>query len=236
MNKVAYTLAGQAKSARVLFTGAALIAALGCSAGVKPNPTGAGGKGGITGPGTAGTSGLRHGRDGLRRLDAAHRRHRRHRHQPGRGMGCQHDAVHLRPEDPDRLPGGRPVGQHVPLPQRDPVRLPQQGGHVVVHAQGRHRVGDHAARRRRSASGSRPSSAPIPANNRGGMCPLITGTLADNVAPALNNASRHQGEIRQPRRGRSRANPRRSGKKFESPAMYAITAATKALMADTDAG
>ena len=83
MNKVAYTLAGQAKSARVLFTGAALIAALGCSAGVKPNPTGAGGKARIHGAGNGRNVGLRHGRDGLRRLDAAHRRLQRHRHQPG---------------------------------------------------------------------------------------------------------------------------------------------------------
>src|SRR3954465_3438795 len=56
MNKVAYTLAGHARSARLLFTGAALMAALGCTAGVLPTATGGGGKGGITGPGTAGTS------------------------------------------------------------------------------------------------------------------------------------------------------------------------------------
>ena len=83
MNKVAYTLAGQAKSARVLFTGAALIAALGCSAGVKPNPTGAGGKGGNTGPGTAGTSASGTAGMGFGGSTPPIGGIGRHRHQPG---------------------------------------------------------------------------------------------------------------------------------------------------------
>jgi hypothetical protein len=74
-----------------------------------------------------------------------------------------------------------------------------------------------------------------PSNNRGGMCPLISGTLADNVAPALNNAAAITAKYD------SLAWPAESecqtgGKKFESPAMYSITAATKALMADTTPG
>jgi len=74
-----------------------------------------------------------------------------------------------------------------------------------------------------------------PSNNRGGMCPLISGTLADNVAPALNNAAAIKAKydgLAWPIESESST----SGKKFESPAMYAITAATKALMADTTPG
>ena len=61
-----------------------------------------------------------------------------------------------------------------------------------------------------------------PSNNRGGMCPLITGTLADNVPPALNNASAIKAKydsLAWPIESESST----SGKKFESPAMYAIT-------------
>ena len=70
-----------------------------------------------------------------------------------------------------------------------------------------------------------------PSNNRGGMCPLITGTLADNVPPALNNASAIKAKydsLAWPIESESST----SGKKFESPAMYAISAAAKALAAD----
>ena len=73
-----------------------------------------------------------------------------------------------------------------------------------------------------------------PSNGRGGMCPLISGTLADNVPPALNNAANIKTKydnLAWPLEAESST----SGKKFESPAMYAITAAAKALMADTDA-
>jgi len=74
-----------------------------------------------------------------------------------------------------------------------------------------------------------------PSNNRGGMCPLISGTLADNVPPALNNAAAIKAKydaLAWPIESESST----SGKKFESPAMYAIQAATKALMADTTVG
>jgi hypothetical protein len=69
----------------------------------------------------------------------------------------------------------------------------------------------------------------------GGMCSVIDGTLADNIPPALNNATaikaRYDG-LAWPSASDSTVN----GKKFESPAMYAIKAATKALMADTSPG
>src|SRR3954471_5924166 len=71
-----------------------------------------------------------------------------------------------------------------------------------------------------------------PSMSRGGMCPLINGTLADNVAPALNNAA----AIKTLYDGLAwpvESECQTSGKKFESPAMYAITAATKALTAIT---
>ena len=74
-----------------------------------------------------------------------------------------------------------------------------------------------------------------PSNNRGGMCPLINGTLADNVPPALNNAAAIKAKydaLAWPIESESST----SGKKFESPAMYAIQAATRALMADTTVG
>jgi hypothetical protein len=74
-----------------------------------------------------------------------------------------------------------------------------------------------------------------PSNNRGGMCPLINGTLADNVAPTLNNAASIKttyDNLAWPVESECQT----SGKKFESPAMYAIRAATKALMADTTPG
>ena len=69
----------------------------------------------------------------------------------------------------------------------------------------------------------------------GGSCPLVSGTLADNVAPALNNAA----AIKTLYDGLAWPNPNdasNTGKKFESPAMYAITATSKALMADTTPG
>jgi hypothetical protein len=64
----------------------------------------------------------------------------------------------------------------------------------------------------------------------GGMCPVMTaGTLTDNVAPALENAD----EIMAVYNGLVwpvEADSSATGKKFESPAMYSIKAATRALM------
>jgi hypothetical protein len=70
----------------------------------------------------------------------------------------------------------------------------------------------------------------------GGSCPVATaGTLADNVPPALNNAA----AIKTKYDGLAwpiEAESSTTGKKFESPASYAITATTKALTADTTPG
>src|SRR3954454_955672 len=74
-----------------------------------------------------------------------------------------------------------------------------------------------------------------PTNGRGGMCPLIDGTLADNIAPALNNASTIKAkydDLAWPNAN----DVVMTGKKWESPAMYAIRAAAKALAADTSPG
>ena len=57
----------------------------------------------------------------------------------------------------------------------------------------------------------------------GGSCPLITGTLADNVPPALNNAAAIKTKYDSSRLADRERIARRTGKKFESPAMYAIT-------------
>jgi hypothetical protein len=72
----------------------------------------------------------------------------------------------------------------------------------------------------------------------GGSCPLqTTGTLADNVAPKLMNYN----DIKTKYDSLDTMWPNPSdamntGKKYESPAMYSIRAATKALMADTTPG
>jgi hypothetical protein len=76
-----------------------------------------------------------------------------------------------------------------------------------------------------------------PSNNRGGMCPVITGTLADNVPPKLENADEIKAvydglDLKWPLESESST----SGKKFESPASYAIAATTKALMSFTEPG
>jgi len=74
-----------------------------------------------------------------------------------------------------------------------------------------------------------------PSNNRGGMCPLINGTLADNVPPAMMNAAAIK-QVYDNLVWPLEADSSTSGKKFESPAMYSIRAATKALMADKTPG
>jgi hypothetical protein len=70
----------------------------------------------------------------------------------------------------------------------------------------------------------------------GGSCPLATaGTLADNVAPAMNNAGAIK-LVYDLLPWPLEADSSTTGKKFESPAMYAIRAATKALTAITAPG
>jgi hypothetical protein len=234
MKKIAYTLAGQAKSARVLFTGAALIAALGCSAGVRANPTGAGGKGGVTVLGTAGTSssgaaGIGSGGSapplggfGGIAID------------PDGGTACQHTQYTFEPKIPTVYLVVDRSGSMFHCLSSSQCVCPTQAdsswstlktaiGPLITKLDAQVRFGFT------TIFGTDPS------NNRGGMCPLISGTLADNVPPALNNASAITAKYD------SLAWPVESecqtgGKKFESPAMYSITAATKALIADATPG
>jgi hypothetical protein len=234
MNKVAYTLTLRARSAGVLFTGAALIAALGCSAGVKPNPTGAGGKGGIGPLGTAGTSASGAAGTGSGGSSGP----------PLGGFGgivvnpdagsCQHTAFTFDPKIPtvylvvDRS-GSMfhclSATQNVCPNKADTSwsTLKDAIESVLTQLDAQVRFGFT------TIFGTDPS------NNRGGMCPLITGTLADNVPPALNNASAIKAKydsLAWP----VEADSSTSGKKFESPAMYAISAAAKALAADPSQG
>jgi len=69
----------------------------------------------------------------------------------------------------------------------------------------------------------------------GGMCPIMNGTLTDNVAPALNNAAAIKAKydgLAWP----NEADVSTTGTKWESPAMYAIRAAANALKADSSPG
>jgi hypothetical protein len=69
----------------------------------------------------------------------------------------------------------------------------------------------------------------------GGMCALLSGTLADNVPPALNNAAAIK-TLYDGLAWPALADSSTPGKKFESPAPEALAATTKALMADTTPG
>jgi hypothetical protein len=232
MNKVAYTLAGQAASARLLFTGAALIAALGCSAGVKPNPTGTGAKGGITGPGTAGTTGAAGSGSGGST-------------PPIGGFGgivtnpdsgaCQHTQYTFEPTIPTvYLIVDRSGSMFHCLSTSELVcptktdtswsKLKTAIQTVVMQLETDVRFGFT------TIFGTNPAG--------GGSCPLQSaGTLADNVAPKLMNYA----DIKTKYDALDTMWPNPSdamntGKKYESPAMYSIRAATKALMADTTPG
>jgi len=69
----------------------------------------------------------------------------------------------------------------------------------------------------------------------GGMCPIMNGTLTDDVAPALNNAAAIKAKydgLAWP----SETDVSTTGNKWESPAMYAIRAAANALKADGSPG
>ena len=69
----------------------------------------------------------------------------------------------------------------------------------------------------------------------GGSCPLLTGTLADNVPPALNNAAAIKA-VYEGLAWPNASDAMNTGKKFESPASEALTATTKALSKITDPG
>jgi len=72
----------------------------------------------------------------------------------------------------------------------------------------------------------------------GGSCPLqTTGVLADNVPPAMNNAAAIKAKYDSlDAMWPNPSDAMNTGKKFESPASYAITAAAKALTMDTTPG
>jgi len=213
---------------------AAFVPWLGCTAGVQPTPVGTAGTGGGsnpgaggtsssgsagTGPGIAGTTGPIGGFGGSTNDG---------------GMGCQHTSYTFEPKIPtvylvvDRS-GSMfhclTTSQCVCPTKTDTSwsTLKTAIETVLTQLDAQVRFGFT------TIYGTDPS------NNRGGMCPLITGTLADNVPPALNNA----GAIMTKYDGLAwpvEAECQTGGKKFESPAMYAITAATKALTADTTPG
>ena len=231
MNKVAYTLAGQAKSARVLFTGAALIAALGCSAGVKPNPTGAGGKGGITGPGTAGTSasgtagtGFGGSTPPIGGIGGIV--------NPDGGTACQHTQYTFDPKIPtayllvDRsgsmfhcLTGN--TGDAVcATPANTAWTALKEAVRTVVGT-----LDSQVEFGFATIWGTDPT--------QGGMCPAIQGTVTDQVMPALNNAAtimtKYDALPFPP-------NSTQQGMKFESPASESLTVVGNALKASTTQG
>jgi hypothetical protein len=235
MNKVAYTLAGQIRSARLLFTGAALIAALGCSAGVKPNPTGIGGKGGITGPGTAGTSASGAAGSGSGGSAPPIGGFGGIVTNPDSGTACQHTQFTFEPKIPTvYLVVDRSGSMFHCLSTSELVcptktdtswsKLKTAIQTVVMQLENDVRFGFT------TIFGTNPTG--------GGSCPLQSaGTLADNVAPKLMNYA----DIKTKYDALDTMWPNASdamntGKKYESPAMYSIRAATKALMADTTPG
>ena len=234
MNKVAYTLAGQAKSARRLVYGSGPHCRAGLLGGRQAEPDRGGRKGRDHGAGNGrnvrlGTAGTGFGGStppigGIGGIVT----------NPDSGIGCQHTQYTFDPKIPTVYLVVDRSGSMFHCLSATPERLPQQGGHVVVHAEGRDRVGHHAAGRAgplRVHDHLRDRSR----NNRGGMCPLITGTLADNVPPALNNASRHQGEVRRPRVADRERILDAAGRSSNRRRCTRSAAAAKALTADSDA-
>jgi hypothetical protein len=214
--------------------GAALVAALGCQAGVKPtSSTGKGGTGGSASPGTAGTSAVGTGGNGTAGSSP-----------PIGGFGgiatndggaCQHTQYTFEPKIPTvYLVVDRSGSMFHCLSTTELVcptktdtswsKLKTAIETVVMQLEGDVRFGFT------TIFGTNPSG--------GGSCPLQTaGTLADNVPPKLMNYN----DIKTKYDALDTMWPNPSdamntGKKFESPASYAITAAAKALKADTTVG
>ena len=149
------------------------------------------GSAGSTSPGAGGVAGTTSGAAGTGRQQHLRqqrddRRRRRHVRRRGHDRQRRHRRhlpdgdARIRAEDPDRLPGGRPVGQHVPLPHREPACLRHQGRHVVVPAQDRHPDGGHAAR----------NAGPLRVHDH----------LRDQSEPAADRARGHRGHARRQRR------------------------------------
>ena len=112
------------------------------------------------------------------RARPARRRHRRH---------LPDGDARIRAEDPDRLPGGRPVGQHVPLPHLEPAVCATKADTSWSQLKTAIADGAHAARRAgplRVHDHLRNQS-----DRRRNVPAVINGTLADNVPPELDNAA-----------------------------------------------
>jgi hypothetical protein len=208
-----------------------LVAAVGCTAGVKPATTATAGSSGASGPGSGGSAPTGSGGSGI-----------------VTGQGGQGNTVVINPDA-----GACQQGSYTFEPKIPTVYLVVDRSGSMFHCL---TANQNVCANRADTSWSQLKDAvelvitqldaqvrfgfttifgTDPSNNRGGMCPLINGTLADNVPPALNNAAAIKAKydgLAWPIESESST----SGKKFESPAMYAIQAATRALMADTTVG
>jgi hypothetical protein len=208
-----------------------LVAAVGCTAGVKPATTATAGSSGASGPGSGGSAPTGSGGSGI-----------------VTGQGGQGNTVVINPDA-----GACQQGSYTFEPKIPTVYLVVDRSGSMFHCL---TATQNVCANRADTSWSQLKDAvelvitqldaqvrfgfttifgTDPSNNRGGMCPLINGTLADNVPPALNNAAAIKAKydgLAWPIESESST----SGKKFESPAMYAIQAATRALMADTTVG
>jgi len=235
MSVFAYRVAAQRTSTLApilltLLTAAGLVIS-GCAAGVKPTPTGTAGAGGGFGPGLGGTQGTAGNSGGSAPPIGGFGGS-----GSGTGGGCQHTEYHFEPKIPtvylvvDRsgsmfhcLTSTQNVCANKADTSWSQLKTAVQA--VITQLDSKVRFGFT------TIYGTDPS------NNRGGMCPLITGTLADNVPPALDNAANIKTvydrlDTMWPLESESST----GGKKLESPASYAIAATTKALMNFTAPG
>jgi len=230
MTRVAYPVAAHGKSVLTLLVFGAVALGAGCKAGVVATPTGTGGHAGSSsgvagtqgtgnGPGTGGGPGLG-GFGGSITID------------PDAGA-CQQAQYTFEPKIPTvYLVVDRSGSMFHCLTTTQPVcptksdtswsQLQAAIETVLTGLDAQVRFGFT------TVFGTNPAG--------GGSCTLATaGTLADNVSPALNNAS----AIKTKYDGLAwpvEADSSTTGKKFESPASYAITATAKALTADTTPG
>jgi hypothetical protein len=228
MSPLAYRVAAHRKStlAPALLTAAGLVI-LGCSAGVKPTPTGTAGTGGGFGPGLGGTQGSAGSTGGGPPIGGFSGS------GSGTGGGCQHTEYTFEPKIPTvYLVVDRSGSMFHCLSSSEPVcankadtawsKLKDAIQIVLTQLDAQVRFGFT------TIYGTNPTA--------GGSCPLATtGALADNVPPALDNAAAiktlYDG-LTWPLVNDSST----PGKKFESPASYALAATTKALTAVTVPG
>ena len=197
--------------------------------------SGAAGTPGAAGSAAAGVTSGRHDRHGGHHGRRGHDRQRQRRHD-GQWRHRRHlpdGAADLRAEDPDRLPAGRSLGQHVPLPhgQHRQCRLRCAGEHRVEQPEGGGADGRRPARhagalRFHDVWGTDPSQP-------GGMCPSIQGMPTDSVGPDVDNATKIMQKYDALPFPPSST---QQGVKFESPASESIQAVTTALTAFTAPG